>query len=110
MSLPEVLKNLDAWKELKKAGVTAVGINTSKEAEAKAKQEAPWQDRTGNARQGLRGTSGWEGEILKIRLSHSMEYGPYLELCNDGKYAILEKTLNSFREELHNNLKRIMEK
>jgi len=110
MSLPEVLKNLDVWKELKKAGITAVGINTSKEAEAKAKQEAPWTDRSGNARQTLKGTSGWEGEILKIRLSHSMEYGPYLEICNDGKYAILEKTLNSFREELHNNLKRIMEK
>ena len=110
MSLPEVLSNLDKWKELKKAGITAVGMNTAKEAEAKAKQDAPWQDRTGNARQGLRGTSGWEGETLKIRLSHSMEYGPYLELCNDGKYAILEKTLNSFREELHNNLKRIMEK
>ena len=110
MSLPEVLRNLDMWKELKKAGVTAVAMNTAKEAEAKAKQDAPWQDRSGNARQTLKGTSGWEGDTIKIILSHSMEYGPYLEICNDGKYAILEKTLNSFREELHNNLKRIMEK
>ena len=44
-------------------------------------------------------------DTIKIILSHSMEYGPYFGICNDGKYAILEKTLNSFREELHNNLK-----
>jgi len=61
--------------------------------ESAAKAEAPWTDRTGNARQGLFSVSDIEGQRVILYLSHGVEYGVYLELCNQGRYAIVLPTL-----------------
>lgn len=63
--------------------------------EAYAKAHRPWQDQTGNARQSLFSVSELAGEIVTIYLSHGMEYGVFLELCNSGKYAIIMPTLEA---------------
>ena len=109
MSLEQVLTNLEKWHQEKRAGCEAISRNIAAKAQGKARQDRPWKDRTGNARQGLKGVTQWDSfTALIIYLAHSVEYGPYLELCNDGKYAIIEKTLNSLRKELYDSLKRIM--
>lgn len=61
-----------------------------------AKCNAPWMDRTGHARGGLFGQVIVEGGFMKARISHSMEYGVYLELANSRKYAILDPTVRKF--------------
>jgi hypothetical protein len=109
MSLNEIFYNLDKWAEEKKAGIEAVGRNIAAKSEAKAKTDRTWKDRTANARQGLHAGTQWDSATaLIIYLAHSVDYGPYLELCNDGKYAIIEKTLNSFRKELLDSVKAIL--
>ena len=109
MSLEQVLTNLDKWHQEKRAGCEAIARNITGKIQKKARKEAIWQDRSGDARKGLMGGTQWDSfTALIIYLAHSMEYGPYLELCNDGKYAIIEKTINSFRKELYDSLKRVM--
>lgn len=67
-------------------------------AEAFAKNNAPWTDRTGNARQGLAAVANnqqaangrWE-----IIVSHAMPYGIWLEVRHAGKYAVIMPTIDS---------------
>lgn len=48
--------------------------------EARMKAGAPWNDRTGNARQGLFGQADISGETATITLGGTVSYQPYLEL------------------------------
>jgi hypothetical protein len=59
-----------------------------------AKGDAKWTDRTANARQGLSGTVLESGDIFEIILYHTMDYGIYLEVANDGTYAIILPTID----------------
>lgn len=60
-----------------------------------ARQDAPWQDRTGNARSGLVGDtiSDFAHKIVEIYLIHSVDYGVFLELARAGRYAIIAPTI-----------------
>jgi len=67
------------------------------EAEQTAKANAPWTDRTGDARRLLKGKVIDDGDALGIQLVHRVEYGPNLETANSGKYAILKPTIEGVR-------------
>lgn len=69
--------------------------------EAWAKDNAPWTDRTGAARQRLHGEAYWENpKIVVAAVMHQVDYGIYLELAHQRKYAILEKTLEEHKDEI----------
>lgn len=58
------------------------------------KENAPWRDRTSNARNGLRAETEWKPKkSYAIFLFHSMSYGIWLEIRWAGKYAIILPTL-----------------
>lgn len=79
-----------------------------------ARQQAKWQDRTGNARSGLfavaakkeRGAGGQflaaAERTVEIYLSHgsTIEYGKWLELAHGGRYAIIWPTIYRHLPEL----------
>ena len=54
--------------------------------EAYAKANKRWQDRTGNARQGLFGYSIMRDQSPITRVAHTVDYGVYLELANQGRF------------------------
>jgi len=81
--------------ERKKAGLYALLQNWAGQLEGYAKVHAPWTDRTGHARQGLHGGVDIRGEQLVLYLSHGVEYGIWLELKNEGKYAIVRPTVDA---------------
>jgi hypothetical protein len=58
-----------------------------------ARTNAPWRDRTGNARQGLAAKYSASGGVHRIDLAHGMPYGIYLEVKNAGQYAIIVPTI-----------------
>ena len=90
----QVQANLTRWSTRKLAGLYSLCDDIGKSIfEAEAKTNAPWTDRTGNARQGLSGGAEIDGDSIVIYVAHSMEYGIYLELSNAGKYAILKPTI-----------------
>ena len=65
------------------------------QAEAQARLNAPWTDRTGNARNGLRGVPEINHPNYAIVLAHSVNYGIWLEVRWGGRYAIIMPTLRS---------------
>lgn len=63
--------------------------------EAYAKANAPWTDRTGNARQGLTARAFRTATGVVLALFHQANYGVFLELKNAGRFAIIMKTLQT---------------
>lgn len=65
-------------------------------ATAHAKTNAPWTDRTGNARAGLHSTVNviGQGEAFELLVAHSVYYGIWLEVRFSGKFAIIMPTVN----------------
>ena|SRR5687768_6378099 len=62
-------------------------------AEAYAKTNAPWTDQTTNARNGLFARGVHETGSHSIVLAHRVPYGIWLEVRWNGRYAIIEPTL-----------------
>jgi hypothetical protein len=66
--------------------------------EARLKHEAPWQDRTGNARRGLHaGVLEPAHGQFTLRAAHGdqVPYGIYLETAHQGRYAVLWPVLRT---------------
>ncbi len=96
----EVLSKLKQLQQQHRAALEIIADSAVKAMEAYAKNNARWIDRTGNARQRLKGSTRWEKDALIAAISHNVDYGMWLELCNGKKYAILEEALNSQAQEL----------
>lgn len=82
----------DLEPRIKRAMVAAAEY-TSGHAETYMKDNAPWTDRTGAARNGLGTRVVTTGDKVVIVLYHTVPYGVFLELRWDGKYAIIEPTM-----------------
>lgn len=77
-------------------------------AEAYMKDNAPWQDRTGNARAGLRSVPEHTANQSVINIMHSMPYGIWLEVRWAGKYGIIINTLREQGQGLMDDLQALM--
>ena len=64
------------------------------ECENYMKNNAPWTDRTGNARNGLAARAFRDGSEVGIVLYHQVDYGIWLETRWSGKYAIIQPTID----------------
>lgn len=73
----------------------------AEEIEAWAKDNAPWEDRTGDAREGLHAVVMQnKRDEVSIVLAHEVEYGPYLENVGGGMYAIILPTMEHFADQV----------
>lgn len=84
-----------------------LGIASAKEMETYAKANAPWTDRTTNARNGLYGKAITRDGHVVVMIGHSMEYGYWLENSNRFKYAILFPTLLKHYDQIMGAVERI---
>lgn len=107
--LDGVINNLNAWGRRKEAAVIALAQNWAGTLEGRAKQNARWTDRTGNARNGLKGQAIVGRREVAITLSHSMDYGVWLELANSGRNAILGPTMDAALPEIRDSYRTLME-
>lgn len=75
--------------------------------ENKAKNDAKWIDRTGDARRSIKGFAkkATNKEAIRITLQDGVYYGKYLEYCNGGKYAVIEPTVDSEAPQLVEGMK-----
>ena len=67
--------------------------NGSQRMEKYAKENRPWKDQTGNARQRLKGSWEKDSDGYKIKIAHGVEYGVWLEFARERRYAILMPTV-----------------
>lgn len=105
----EVKKNLRTWADRQRAAVIMLAKNWAGQLEGRAKTNALWTDRTGNARNGLFGSAEVKGNEVFIRLGHSIEYGIFLELANDGRFAVLKPTIDQAAPKIYDSYKRLWE-
>ena len=105
----EVVRNLDRWNSRRRAAIEAFSQTWAGTLEGRAKENALWQDRTSHARQGMFGSVIKRRDEVVILLSHSVQYGLWLELCNDGRYAILKPTMDAAIPEIIRAYRRLWE-
>ena len=76
-----------------------------------AKNNAPWTDRTGHARQGLQGLAEDMAEeaIVSIVLKGGVDYQVFLELANAGRYAVILPTLEQHQDEIISMLREVVD-
>lgn len=69
--------------------MNAIAGYVGEEMAGYAKKNAPWADRTANARNGLHSVVvGGENEVKSI-VSHGVDYGIWLEIAHGGQYSII---------------------
>lgn len=72
----------------------------AKKFENYAKTHRRWTDRTGRARASLTGWVETLTNVTRINISHGVDYGIWLELAHERKYAILQETVDNNAEEV----------
>ncbi len=100
--------NFKAVENKVRAAIGAYADTAAKTMEGEAKKNAPWEDRTSNARNSIQGDFGWKGNKAVITLSGNMEYSVYLELANGKKYAILSPTIQKHSTEILRGYQRLV--
>lgn len=105
----EFVQSCEQYRSKFLVSVLLVCEIASTKMEAYAKSNAIWTDRTGNARQKLKGEAAWVSkDQIMIAVSHHMSYGFWLELAHGRKYKILEQSIEDNVEELFRALKRLV--
>ncbi|MEW6649306.1 MAG: hypothetical protein AB1453_03850 [Chloroflexota bacterium] len=116
-----LVENMEVYGERVMTAVYAVATHFGRMLMDSSRRDAPWSDRTGNARSGLffavdglglppiigevnaeASSQFGDGEVLSgsqdevvIALSHTVWYGKWLEIGNGGAYAIVMSTIQS---------------
>jgi len=104
----QVKANMQRYVEDVRGAVVSLAQRWSIEIENHAKENAPWTDQTANARQSLFTLVHVENGKVIIYLSHGVDYGVYLELKYQGRYAIIMRTLEFFYPQIQASVKRVL--
>lgn len=91
--------NLDHTSEEIMAEVQTHAVELAVRILDYAKQNAPWEDRTGDARRLLDVDVQEDADTVVIQLYHQVEYGLWLEVIQSGRFAIIMPTLEKFADE-----------
>lgn len=92
----EVRARMTEYGDRVHAAVRAVADYIAPQIERYAKENAPWTDRTANARQALHAyVEDVSRGIVAVYLSHGMTYGRYLETIAQGRWAIILPALEA---------------
>ena len=104
---------IDSWLDsLESKSDKAMGMyadNAALKLQNYARDKAPWTDRTGHARQRLSGTNTRVTKGYKITLAHGVDYGIWLELAMEKRFAILEPTVRLQGQEVLRGMNRLLE-
>ena len=108
-SVNVMVKKMDDTNKRMEQAVKIVCERAAQEAVNWAKTNKKWTNRTSNAVNGLRNDVRWESKV-KIVLSvyHTMDYGVWLELAHQKKYAILQQAIAAKADELFEGLEALL--
>ena len=77
-------------------GVEAIAFKWAPVVQNWMRDNAPWTDRTGNARQALHTEVHRLTTEVFLTMAHGVNYGVYLELGYSGRYAIIGPAIDAF--------------
>jgi hypothetical protein len=93
MNTDELEHGLNTFEPRLRSAVGAVMERSKDQAVAHMRTNAPWTDRTGNARSGLDGIVFRQGGGWVMNLFGRAPYQIWLEVKNQGRYAIITPTI-----------------
>ena len=107
-NMPQLKRNFDNYfgKRLPEVIETIVDANFI-EAVGYAQSNAPWTDRTGDARKSIDYRNLSTKDKISFWLIMQVYYGVYLELANGGKYRILVPTMTIYEVKIKKYLGKI---
>jgi hypothetical protein len=97
-----------AEKTLRAAEITAQ--RSAPDVENYMKNNAPWTDQTGNARNGLQARAYRSGDEIGIDCFGSVPYQVYLETRFSGHYAIIQPTIDAMGPVVMRRFERLLER
>ena len=95
-----IINSLEVAQTKSQIAIKMFAQEGAKKFENYAKTHRRWTDRTGHARQRL---TGWVEVMMnkvRIHIGHGVNYGVYLELAHEKRYAILQETVNAVSQEI----------
>jgi hypothetical protein len=102
--------NLAAFPDRVDSAMTALMSREARLTERYMKDNAPWNDQTGNARASLSASPEHTGQLQHaIVLSHGMPYGIWLEVRWGGRLAIIIPTLQTRGREVMRDIRMLLE-
>jgi hypothetical protein len=110
-SLDDMAGKLDEYGVRIMVAIDALARYFANRMQNEMRINAPWTDRSGNARTGLfsfADSAATDVVIIYLSHGHSVEYGKWLELANQGHYAIIMPTLQRMVPEIERQLKRLL--
>lgn len=87
-------KGLSLLENKTDIGVRMLAETGAVKMQGYAQGHAPWTDRTGRARQSLQGSVEPYSDGYRIKIAHGVDYGIWLELAHEKRFAIIPDTLN----------------
>lgn len=78
------------------SGMAAGAAQLAGDMEAFARANAPWTDRSGDARRELSAAAEADGGTVRASIAHGVDYGIWLENRFNGRYAIISRTMEVF--------------
>ena len=102
-------KNLNTGEAQVNSKLMALLNYYAPEAENWMKSNAPWTDRTGNARNGLAARAYGDRDGHGIVLYHQVPYGIWLEVRFDGGYAIIGPALEYWGPRVMEGVRNMLE-
>ena len=104
-----LFENVSDLSEQLIAGIELYINSAASQLQGEMKKDAPWTDRTGEARRRLTATTSKEQNyVYVITLAHGVNYGVYLELAHEKKYAIIQPTILKEAPKIFADLKHIL--
>lgn len=102
----DLLKNLETMSKRAPVAVKMYANTAAKKLEKDAKQRAPWTDRTGQARQRLTAfVTELNPGICVITVAHGVDYGIWLELAHEKRFATIMPTIQRDSPEIMRGFK-----
>lgn len=90
----KLLRGLENFESKSQAAIRKYAETSANKLETEAKINARWENHTGDARRRMKGDSLPVAEGYKLRLAHGVDYGIFLELAHERKFAIIEETID----------------
>lgn len=103
-------RNLRNFDKNVKRSIEAVFDREAADAEVYVKTKAPWTDRTGAARSGLLVIANHGASFDEIFFAYSVNYGIWLEVAHDRKYAIIGPAMRVYSELLMAHLDHLLDR
>ena len=89
----KLLANLENAETKSQVAIRMFAQEGAKKFENHAKKNRPWTDRTGMARKSLNATTEKIDNGIRITLAHGVDYGLWLELAHEKRFAIVKPTI-----------------